>query len=54
MGRVFTYNIITINSGHSAPLLLAPAEGYGALLGAFDPPLVVDSSKPNINNLVSK
>ena len=31
------YFMCTRSSGHSAPLLLAPTEGKGALLGAFGP-----------------
>ena len=57
------YYISTRSSGRSAPLLLAPAESFGALrapralkalLGAFGPSSVEEGSKQNILNLVSK
>ena len=53
----------TRRSGRYAPILLAPAEGCGALqapralralLGAFGPSSVGERSKQNILNLVSK
>ena len=53
----------TRRSGRYAPILLAPAEGWGALrapralralLGAFGPSSVGEGSKQNILNLVSK
>ena len=55
--------ITTRRSGRYAPILLAPAEGWGALqaprarqalLGAFGPSSVGEGSKQNILNLVSK
>ena len=50
----YTY---TRRSGRYAPILLAPAEGWGALralLGAFETSLVGEGSKQNILNVVSK
>ena len=47
----------TRSSGRSAPLLLAPAEVWGALwalLGAFGPSSVAEGAKQKILNFVSK
>ena len=41
----------TRSSGHSAPLLLAPAEGLGALLGAFSPLLSSSIQKYTLRQL---
>ena len=49
--------ISTTRYGRYTPILLAPAEGWGALwalLGAFGPSSVGEGSKQNILNLVSK
>ena len=61
--RLYAKIFITRRSGRYAPILLAPAEGWGALwapralralLGAFGPSSVAEGVKEDILNLVSK
>ena len=46
---LYTYYIPTRSSGRSAPFLLAPAEGWGAVLGAFGPLFIKMANEWQLN-----